>query len=744
FFTQKQPGSTVRDLYQVNLADLITSKVPYELLDTVDNNGGSYNIDRTKKAYARFDDIFLKDLNSGVVSAITRTNTRESSPRFLSDGRLSFRRGNDLWAIDLATGITQQLTSIEFTSKEKAVKADGFLARQQIRLFNYLQLQDENKKARKRKEKLLLESNQFGKTPSFTFDKNKRIAHLSLSPNGRFAVLALTKKGTRGKQDNMPRFISEDGYVTNQKVRTLVGQQVASNHELYILDLLQSKSHKVSYKSLPQVTRDPLAKLKKATAKKNGKKYKKFKGLRDVYVHGWSDNAISWSRDGNNVAINLQSYDNKDRWLASVDFNEFKLNVLHHLSDPAWINDWTFNQMGWLNDNVGFYFLSEKSGYSHIYVKKNKRASAKQLTNGKFEVSDLVLSNNDNELYFKANKKHPGIYEIYKVAISSGKTEQLTNLGGMTDYRLSPDEKSLLLIHSSLIKPNELSVKDLDTGRLTAITSTVSPEFSEINWNKPEIIAVPSSNTEQPIYSKVYRPKDFDPKASKKYPAVVFVHGAGYLQNSHYGWSGYFREFMFHHLLTEKGYVVIDMDYRASKGYGRDWRTAIYRNMGTPELQDILDGKNWLVENMNVDSKKVGIYGGSYGGFMTFMAMFNAPGEFAAGAALRPVTDWSSYNHGYTSNILNTPEVDPEAYNISSPIEFADGLQSPLLIAHGMVDDNVFFKDSVRLVQRLIELEKTELFETAIYPVEPHGFRQPSSWLDEYTRIYNLFEDNLK
>jgi dipeptidyl aminopeptidase/acylaminoacyl peptidase len=164
--------------------------------------------------------------------------------------------------------------------------------------------------------------------------------------------------------------------------------------------------------------------------------------------------------------------------------------------------------------------------------------------------------------------------------------------------------------------------------------------------------------------------------------------------------------------------------------------------MGTPELEDLKDGVRYLAANENVDPARVGVYGGSYGGFITFMALFKEPDLFACGAALRPVTDWAHYNHPYTARILNTPTEDPEAYERSSPIEFAEGLSKPLLIAHGMLDDNVFFKDSVRLVQRLIELEKTG-WESAIYPVEAHGFREPSSWLDEYRRIDELFETNL-
>jgi dipeptidyl aminopeptidase/acylaminoacyl peptidase len=160
--------------------------------------------------------------------------------------------------------------------------------------------------------------------------------------------------------------------------------------------------------------------------------------------------------------------------------------------------------------------------------------------------------------------------------------------------------------------------------------------------------------------------------------------------------------------------------------------------MGHPELEDLQDGVDWLVQHQNVDRSRVGVYGGSYGGFLTLMALFRKPDLFAAGAALRPVTDWSDYNQDYTGAILNNPEIDPEAYERSSPIEFAAGLAKPLLICHGMVDDNVFFADSVRLVQRLVELGKQD-FQIAPYPVESHAFERPSSWLDEYRRIDRLF-----
>ncbi|MEO7143568.1 MAG: prolyl oligopeptidase family serine peptidase, partial [Bryobacteraceae bacterium] len=226
-------------------------------------------------------------------------------------------------------------------------------------------------------------------------------------------------------------------------------------------------------------------------------------------------------------------------------------------------------------------------------------------------------------------------------------------------------------------------------------------------------------------------------------PGVVFVHGAGYIQNVDRWWPLYEREYLFHHFLMEHGYAVLDVDYRGSAGYGRDWRTAIYRHMGGTDLDDIVDGAHWLAATQGVNPKHIGVYGGSYGGFITLMAMFTRAGVFAAGAALRPVTDWAHYNHDYTTNILNLPQKDAEAYRQSSPIYFAGGLRGALLICHGMADTNVHFQDTARLVERLIELRK-ENWQLAVYPVEDHAFVEPASWADEYKRIFKLFEENLR
>jgi len=270
------------------------------------------------------------------------------------------------------------------------------------------------------------------------------------------------------------------------------------------------------------------------------------------------------------------------------------------------------------------------------------------------------------------------------------------------------------------------------------ITHSTTAEFESYAWREPDMVKFQNRHGDD-VYARVYPAKN--PHPSK--PAVVFVHGAGYLQNVHYWWSQYFREYMFNNMLADEGYTVIDIDYTASSGYGRNHRTGIYRHMGGKDLTDQVDGVKYLVDNYGINPENVGIYGGSYGGFITLMALFHEPEVFKSGAALRSVTDWAHYNHGYTANILNTPAEDPLAFKRSSPIYFADKLQGNLLMLHGMVDVNVQFQDIVRLTQRFIELGKDN-WDLAVYPVEDHGFVQPSSWTDEYKRIFKLFENTLK
>lgn len=748
YYQQKQLGNPLRDLYSLDLSQSNkTAQVALVNKHKVADTNGVLNQARSHKVYTFNGDVFIKTLATSMVKQLTFTSNHEREALFLTNGDIAYQVANTFYSHNLQTGQIKELASLRMSNKPAGVtEPKSYLAKEQHKLIAYIALQHKNNKLEQAKKSRLTAENSAVNNSKFYFGKGNRVAHASLSPAGDKLLVSITSaKSRRDKTDIMPNYITKDGVIAAEKVRARVANNVQYQEQLFILDLATGTQQALSYESLPGFNEDVLASVKAENYAREGKKYKSETKARNIHVLNMY-NPIKWSQDGQHLAVMLEAWDNKTRWLTTVDLAKNELVTQHKLQDDAWIN-WSFNDFGWLNANTSevasLYYLSEETGYSHLYYKA-LNAKAVKLTSGKFEVSNITPTQDNQRFIFKANKKHPGIYEVYQVDMAK-KITALTDLGGKNNYTLSPDESKLLIEHSTVTMPPELYVKKLENtataGVAKRITHTVSKAFLAMPWVAPTVVAIPSSKQAEPIYSKVYLPKNFD-KTSTKNRAVMFSHGAGYLQNSHLGWSGYFREFMFHSMLVQQGYVVIDMDYRASAGYGREWRTAIYRHMGKPEVEDMRDGVEWLIDNANVDAKRIGTYGGSYGGFLTLMSMFTDPDLFASGSALRLVSDWAYYNHGYTSNILNTPEDDAIAYERSSPIYFAEGLNKPLLINAPMVDDNVFFEDTVRLVQRLIELEKED-FETAIYPVEPHGFVQPSSWLNEYRRIYKLFENTL-
>ena len=766
YYSLKRAGVPIDDLHRIDLADARDSVVDGAAMAAADAANAKFDAAGTHAAFVRSGDIFVRDLASGRLSQITRTPQNEAAPQFSADGRrLSFRSGNDWFVHDLANGVTAPAAVLKLEKDPDAAPKADDLREMQLRTFSTLkQLRDNKENRRKHAEELRASDPTRAPAPSYLGDEVK-VLDTELSPDAHWLlVVTMPKSAEKGREGKLTRYATESGYEEFESERVRVGRNPPAPQALLLLDLVAHMTYPLALDGLPGIHDDPLKAIREENEKQFAadkshsadgtdapKKDKpqtgkdeppKLRGVRIVSdAEDGGGGGIAWSRDGGALAIQLRAIDNKDRWIASVDFARHTLVPQHRLTDPAWIN-WNFNDFGWLNDSRTLWYESEETGYAHLYTKTHD-GKTQALTSGKFEVSHPQLSGDGHWFYVRANAEAPYSYDTYRVPANGGKLERITHYQGMDDFVLAHDGRQLLVTHSSSYVPAQIAVVAADgSAAPRELTDTRSMEYRALSWVAPEIVQVPSTHFKGAIYAKLYKPADFD--KSSKHPAVLFVHGAGYLQNVHLGYPAYyFREQMFHNLLLQHGYIVLDMDYRASEGYGRDWRDAIYRQMGHPELEDLLDGKKWLVDTLNIDAKRVGIYGGSYGGFMTLMALFRAPGEFAAGAALRPVSDWMQYNHEYTSDILNDPQVDPIAYIRSSPIEFAAGLKDALLICHGVIDDNVLFEDSMRLYLRLIELHKDN-FTISPYPLDRHGFTNADSWLDEYKRIYRLFEANLK
>jgi dipeptidyl aminopeptidase/acylaminoacyl peptidase len=744
---------------------------------------GELSKDKTLTVFTEDGDVFIYDHAKNERRPITRTTDVESNAHFTFDQKhIYFTRQNNLYVMALDGGSLLQMTDIRAAGagaapvagaggggqrggqaggntntegQQRGTESQEYLKKEERQLLEAVRERAEQREEQEAKRKL-----RETRKP-FNVPAGQNVVNLSLAPDGKNVIATIAEPGAGAKNVVVPNYVTESAYTEDIPNRTKVGdtqgrsrlliisvetgetknidhgQRIAANAvtprtENNATESAQRERGEAQTSTEPQATVPARAQGERPTRPPQPRD-------RDVQLA-----QLQWSDDGRNAVMMARAADNKDRWVMLLDIASGKSKVLAQIHDDAWVDGPGAFTLGWLPDNNHVYFESERDGFAHLYSVAIGGGEATQLTSGQFEVSDVRLSSDKTKFYFTSSEGSFFERHLYSMSTSGGERTRLTGLTGNNQVDISPDETTLADVRSYSNKPPELYLlpnrryvpgKSLYPDK--PVTNSPIPEFSTKEWIDPPIASFKARDGAT-VYGRIYVPANW--KAGG--PAVLFVHGAGYLQNVHKWWSSYYREHMFNHLLMEKGFIVFDIDYRGSAGYGRDWRTGIYRHMGGKDLSDHVDAVNYLVKEHGVDPKRIGLYGGSYGGFITLMALFTEPDVFAAGAALRPVTDWAHYNNGYTSAILNLPQNDPEAYKQSSPIYFANGLKGKLLICHGVVDTNVNFQDTVRLVEKLIELRK-ENWEVAPYPVEDHGFDREASWADEYKRILKLFTENL-
>ncbi len=708
-------------------------------------SNGAWDAARRRVLFVDEGDIVLIDTVGRTRRQITRTTGTEGNPRWArNETHVTFTRDNNLFIVPLdpaAGGLVMQLTDVAARKPEaKLTDSQKFLKDEEQTLIEHVR----EAAAKKTKDE---EKKKKDALPKFDLQERQSIADAQLSPDDTHVFLLVADRAPGSKQALVPNFVTDSAYTEDIEARAKVGD-AQERRRLAVLDL---KSGKTVWAAAafagPESATSPASQTpQRRETDRQDAQADRAPRAREVR---WTSPLVS--KDGKYAIASVRSADNKDRWLVNVDADSGATRVVDHLHDDAWIREIGGvgpsgpRASGWLPDERHVWFLSERDGWMHLYTADAaaEQPSPRQLTSGAFELTAAELSPDRKKFYLTSTEVHPGERHVYTMDLDGGSRTRLTTMTGSNDAEVSPDESTLGLVYSYSNKPPEVFVMPNRPGAAAAqVTTTPTEEWRSFKWADPQLVTFTARDGVE-VHARLYTPELMRARRDPVAPGVVFVHGAGYAQNAHRYWASYSREYMFHNLLAARGYVVLDVDYRASSGYGRDWRTAIYRHMGGKDLDDIVDGAKYLVEKQRAHPRRLGVYGGSYGGFLTLMALFTSPDTFAAGAALRPVTDWAHYNHPYTSNILNAPQNDPEAYRRSSPIYFAQNLKSALLICHGMVDTNVHFQDSVRLVQRLIELRK-EHWELAVYPVENHGFEKETSWADEYRRILKLFETHLR
>ncbi len=712
--TQKDDGDS---LYVVSAEGGMPERVPLSEYRKLPSRRGEYNRDRTKKVYEKYGDIFIYDIKEGEEYQLTNTLKRKSNPQFtLDESKITFESENNFFTYDLESGLISQLTNIQkgrSPREQSPTEKEEYLREQELALFEVLR----ERKRRREKAEALEEALRPSYPAPYYIDE-KSVSSFVLSPDERYISFIIPERDRRAKPTEVPNYITENGYTETIRSRPKTG---------YPAMRMGKKIYDTKKDTVYSLNVDALQSEDNARESND-------------LLYG----PVLWSPDGRHAMTQIFSQDNKHRWIVTIDVAEAAVSkVLEYQYDEAWlrgpgIRGWGIQTtLGWMPDSKHVYFQSEETGYSNLYIVDSNGENKQALTGGSFEVYRAIISRNEEHWYLTTNERHFGERHLYTMPLMGGTRTQITKLEGRNDTYISPGEYRIAILRSFKNEMPELYIMDNEPGaQPERITHSASDEFLAYDWRIPELIKFEARDGAR-VPARLYKPE------KPNNAAVIFVHGAGYLQNAHRWWSSYFREYMFHNLLADKGYTVLDIDYRGSAGLGRDWRTAIYTHMGGKDLDDHIDGANYLVEEHGIDPERIGIYGGSYGGFIVFMAMFTEPGVFASGAALRPVTDWAHYAHWYSSNILDIPFENQENYKRSSPIYHAEGFEGSLLITAPMVDTNVHFQDVVRLSQRLIELGK-ENWEVALYPVEDHGFVEPSSWTDQYRRILRLFEETLQ
>lgn len=689
--------------YRLDVATRKIEKLADAVADTTVPDEFAWDRARNRRVDIRNGDLWLLDLARARTRRITQTAEEERSPQISGDGRtVYFVRGNDAFSMPFDGGTIRQLTQIETANapdEAKPTPQRKFLIDQQKELF--VEFKDRGDK--ERKEKNVAHPRKLYVGAGFS------VQRVLVSPSEKFVAVSLTKEPSDARKPIIPLVVTESGYTETEEVRSKVGDAQDETRIVFV---------DVAADSLVWMESDPATTVEV----KSWSPTDDVLLVRQLPAH-WHD------RDFSLVTPAHRSVAGK-----TVP------RLIDRFHDAAWVDGPAFDESGaWLPDGSGIYFISEASGWGHLYTVSTS-GHVRQLTRGAFEVYDAILDDAHSRWFLVTNEERPGSHRLWTMDLDGGNRKLLTPAPGNYDVVFAPAMNVAAVTVSTTTTPPELSLFDTSSGALgEPLTASTTKIFHAYRWLEPEGVSFKASDGVN-VPAHLFRPERFG--GTPNGAGVIFIHGAGYLQNVIDGWSYYYREYMFNSMLAAHGYTVLNVDYRGSAGYGRDCRTAIYKHMGGRDLDDIIDGARYLVREHGVGEKQVGVYGGSYGGFLTLMALFKYPKEITSGAALRSVTDWAHYNHGYTVRILGTPAEDPEAYRRSSPIYFAEGFEGNLVMLHGLRDDNVLAEDDLRLSQRLIELGK-ENWELALHPVERHGYRRASSWTDQMTRAYKLFERTL-
>jgi dipeptidyl-peptidase-4 len=456
---------------------------------------------------------------------------------------------------------------------------------------------------------------------------------------------------------------------------------------------------------------------------------------------------VNWLPDSKTLAVQRESRNQRKLDLLFSDIDSGKTRTVLTETSNTWID--LNDELTFLKKSHEFIWGSARDGYTHLYLYDTDGHLIRQLTAGNWVVDDfrkravMGVDEKTRTVYFSATEKSPTERHLYSASLDTTDPHQvhrITQDVGVHGISMSPDARFYLDNFASSSQPPQVSLHAADgtlkSWLLENKLDAQHPDAPYLADNSTAEVGTLTAADGQTLYYQLFKPPHFDP--AKRYPAIVDVYGGPGVQRVINNWHGN----LFTQILTRAGYVVFTLDNRGSAHRGTAFQNPIHDRMGNVEVEDQVQGAHWLGAQSFVDPARIGVWGWSYGGYMTLNLMFKAPDVFRAGVSGAPVTDFALYDTHYTERYLDRPQDNAAGYAASSVLPYAKDLRGPLLVMHGMADDNVLFLNSTKLFRRLQDLSKP--FDVMVYPGAKHGLMRQNDGRHGYKMIKRFFDENLR
>ena len=453
----------------------------------------------------------------------------------------------------------------------------------------------------------------------------------------------------------------------------------------------------------------------------------------DIYIP-----RINWTQDANTLSIRRMNRLQNKLEILHANAKDGSTKVILTESSPSYVDLDNNDNLMYLSNGKSFITSSEMSGFKHLYQYDLSGKLLRQITTGNWEVADFYgIDEKNKRLFFTSTEASPMERQLYCIGLDGKGKKKMSDLQGWNTANFSPDFQYYMVYHSSAATPTHVSLyKDEKQLKVLEQNTVLKQKMNDFNISNKEFFSFKTSQGID-LNGWMIKPLNFD--ATKKYPVLMFVYGGPGSQTVKNQWDG--RDFFWDQVLASKGYIVVSIDNRGTGARGEAFKKLTYAQLGKIEVEDQIEGAKYLKAQNYIDPERVGIWGWSYGGYMTSLCMTVGADYFKTGVAVAPVTTWRYYDSIYTERYLKTPQLNPSGYDDNSPITHAKKLKGNFLLIHGTGDDNVHYQNSIDFINALVKANKQ--FQSFNYPNRNHGIYGGNTRLHLYKMMTNFIEKNL-